>query len=61
MRVVQVEGGLLMGFGLGGGVDEGCGGGLGGFLNPYSPSFIIFLVLILLFFGTGYGSYNVEK
>lgn len=48
-----------MGYGYGGGT--GCEGG--GFLNPYSPSFIIFLVLILLFFGGGYGygGCSVEK
>ena len=51
-----------MGVGYGGGVDGGVGCGGGGFLNPYSPSFIIFLVLILLFFGSGYGyGYSVEK
>ncbi|WP_198006883.1 hypothetical protein [Desulforamulus reducens] len=48
-----------MGYGHGGGYDSA---GCGGFLNPYSPSFIIFLVLILLFFGGfgygGYGSYE---
>lgn len=43
-----------MGFGYGGG-KGGCG-----FLNPFSPSFILFLVLILLFFGDGFYGCSVS-
>ncbi|MFZ5644137.1 MAG: sporulation protein YjcZ [Bacillota bacterium] len=54
-----------MGYGFGGGSSgsygPGCGGG---YVAPYfDGSFILFLVLILLVFGTGfgYGGYYGEK
>ncbi|WP_282432095.1 hypothetical protein [Desulfotomaculum nigrificans] len=38
-----------MGYGYGGTGEAGCG-----YYNPFSPAFILFLVLILLFFGDGF-------
>lgn len=44
----------------------GAGGECGCFPNVFFPSFIIFLILILLVFGTGFfgfggGAYGLEK
>lgn len=57
-----------MGFGYGGGTGGGTGGGYGGGYSGYpyfDGSFILFLILILLVFGTmpyyGGGYYNADK
>lgn len=53
-----------MGYGTGGGASGGggYGGGCGGGYGFHNIAFILFLVLILLFFGDGfYGGYSVEK
>lgn len=62
------DGVILMGFGFGGGYGGGYGGGVGGGAVAPAPyfdgSFILFLILILLVFGSGFwggGFYEADK
>jgi len=43
-----------MGYGYTGGGYDGCG------INPFFPSFILFLILVLLFFGDGFFGYSAK-